>query len=227
MEERDRGTIHWDAKEGSISFTCISSQLSDAFWSMAASHAAYLLNRSPSTALKGCSPYEALHGDKPLMVQLRVFGEPVLVNVQGSTAARQGMWVGFDDRTNSHKVYMHDTCRLLVSAEATFLSNRWGSGVQLQWDDADASVNGSLVPLPPLVSASEANLLRKATGSLTPLSVSGLGFQEVMGDVKIFSVSASEPAPIELKNHLPIVNAKTLASDEFDGRRTLTYQDYR
>ena len=152
----------------------------------------------------------------------------MLVNVQGSTAARQGMWVGFDDRTNSHKVYMHDTCRLLVSAEATFLSNRWGSGVQLQWDDADASVNGSPVPLPPLVSASEAKLLKEATGSLTPLvSASGTELsaalpdvEEVMGDVKIVPTSGSEPAPVDLKNYPPIVNAKMPARNDFDGRPT-------
>ena len=96
---------------------------------MAANHAAYLLNRSPSTALKDCSPYEALHGDKRLMIQLRVFGEPVLVNVQGSTAARQGRWVGFDDRTNSHKVYMHDTRRLLVSAETIFNVSKKQMGI--------------------------------------------------------------------------------------------------
>ena len=38
-----------------VSALLASAQLSDAFWSMAASHAAYLLNRSLSTALKGCS----------------------------------------------------------------------------------------------------------------------------------------------------------------------------
>ena len=74
--------------------------------------------------------------------------------------------------------------------------------------------------------------MRKATGSLTPL-VSALGtelsaamfdVQEVMGDVKIVTTSGSEPAPVELKNHPTTVNVKTLASEEFDGRPTLTYQ---
>ena len=41
-----------------------------------------------------------------------------------------------------------------------------------------------------------------------------------MGDVKNVITSAS----VELKNHPPIANAKTPASDEFDGRPTLTYQ---
>ena len=86
--------------------------------------------------------------------------------------------------------------------------------------------------MPPLASASEAKLLRKATGSLTPL-VSALGtelsaamfdVQEVIGDVKIVTTSGSEPAPVELKNHPTTVNVKTLASEEFDGRPTLTYQ---
>ena len=82
--------------------------------------------------------------------------------------------------------------------------------------------------MPPLASASEAKLLRKATGSLTPLvSASGTGLsaalpdvEEVIGDVKIVTTSGSEPAPVQLKNHPPIVNAQTPASDEFDGRPT-------
>ena len=70
------------------------------------------------------------------------------------------------------------------------------------------------------------------TGSLTPLvPASGTGLsaalpdvEEVIGDVKNVTTSGSEPAPVQLKNHPPIVNAKTPASDEFDGRPTLTYQ---
>jgi len=194
-----------------VSALLTSAQLSNVFWSMAASHAAYLLNRSPSTALEGTTPYEKLFGGKPVLAQMRVFGEPVLVNMQKTTAAKQGMWVGFDDRTNSHKVYMHDTRRLVVSAEATFLTNRWGSGVQLNWEDSDTAVANELPLLPPLISASEAEL--KAASSAVEEVEAGEGHD---------ATPDSEPVPVVLEEHPPVVDAKLSTSEDLDGRPQLT-----
>ena len=137
-------------------------------------------------------------------------GELVLVNVQRSTAAKQGMWVGFGDRTNSHKVYMHDSRRLLVSAEATFLSNRWGSGVQLQWEDSDTVPDDGLPSLPPLISASAAR--------------SSPDVEEVMGGEKDVTTPDSEPVPIKLKDHPPVLKSNVSVDDAYDGRPELTYQ---
>ena len=44
------------------------------FWAEAASTAAYLRNRSPTTAVNGMTPYECWFGQKPNVSNLRVFG---------------------------------------------------------------------------------------------------------------------------------------------------------
>jgi transposase InsO family protein len=44
------------------------------FWGEAVVTAVYILNRSPTKALNGRTPYEAWHGRKPAVSHLRVFG---------------------------------------------------------------------------------------------------------------------------------------------------------
>ena len=51
------------------------------FWAEAVSMAVYLRNRSPTTAVNGMTPFEALTGDKPCVDILRVFGCLAYVHV--------------------------------------------------------------------------------------------------------------------------------------------------
>jgi hypothetical protein len=44
------------------------------FWADAVVMTVYILNRSPTKALNGRTPYEAWHGCKPTVSHLRVFG---------------------------------------------------------------------------------------------------------------------------------------------------------
>jgi hypothetical protein len=44
------------------------------FWGDAVVTTVYILNRSPTKALNGRTPYEAWHGCKPAVSHLRVFG---------------------------------------------------------------------------------------------------------------------------------------------------------
>ena len=44
------------------------------FWAETLSTAAYLRNRSPTKAVKGMTPFEAFHGKKPNVKNLRAFG---------------------------------------------------------------------------------------------------------------------------------------------------------
>jgi hypothetical protein len=48
--------------------------MSAIFWGEAVVTAVYILNRSPTKALNGRTPYEAWHGRKPVVSHLRVFG---------------------------------------------------------------------------------------------------------------------------------------------------------
>ena len=50
----------------------LDSKLDPELWAEAINTATYLHARSPSRVLGNKSPYEALHGDKPSLVHLRV-----------------------------------------------------------------------------------------------------------------------------------------------------------
>ena len=50
------------------------SQLPKLFWAEALATATYLRNRSPTKAVEGKTPYEAICGEKPKVGHLRVFG---------------------------------------------------------------------------------------------------------------------------------------------------------
>ena len=52
----------------------VESKLSQQFWGEAVSTAVYLKNRSPTIAVKGMTPFEALYGKKPNVKHLRAFG---------------------------------------------------------------------------------------------------------------------------------------------------------
>ncbi len=49
-------------------------------WGEAFRHAVWLRNRSPTKAVAGKTPYEALYGKKPDLADLRAFGERVWVH---------------------------------------------------------------------------------------------------------------------------------------------------
>ena len=52
----------------------IESNLNQKFWGKALSTAVYLRKRSPTKAVEGKTPFEALYGEKPNVKHLRAFG---------------------------------------------------------------------------------------------------------------------------------------------------------
>ena len=51
-----------------------SKNMSGSFWGEAVTTAVYLLNRAPTKAVIGKTPYEAIYGRKPNVSHLRTFG---------------------------------------------------------------------------------------------------------------------------------------------------------
>jgi hypothetical protein len=66
------------------------------FWGEAARHANYLKNRLPTTALDGMTPFEAWHGHRPDVRDLRRFGSIVYVH-QANIGFKKGIYVGFSN----------------------------------------------------------------------------------------------------------------------------------
>ncbi len=76
----------------------LDADLPQQYWAEAVNTATYLRNRSPTTAVKGMTPYQAWHGRKPGVKHLRVFGCEAYAHVpknrRGKLASKtnDGVW---------------------------------------------------------------------------------------------------------------------------------------
>jgi transposase InsO family protein len=107
----------------------IGSHLPEYLWEHAVSHAAYIRNRSYTTAVSDQTPYEGWHGMKPNVTHLREFGAPVWVLLQGQNIARKIMpkskrraYIGYNDMSKSVLYYNAETRKVLASRNYVFLS---------------------------------------------------------------------------------------------------------
>jgi hypothetical protein len=103
--------------------------LPEYLWEEATAHAAYLRNRSYTSAVKGATPYQKWHGKRPNVAHLREFGAPVWVLLQGQKVPRKMLpksqrrsLVGFDDGSKSVLYYNPETRKVLTSRNYRFLN---------------------------------------------------------------------------------------------------------
>jgi len=87
-------------------------------------HAVYVKNRTATHALDGKTPYEMLHGEKPNLADLPVWGTRVWVHDDTRTKldmrAREGRWVGFDAETGAHRIYFEDRRTIAIERNVSF-----------------------------------------------------------------------------------------------------------
>nr|AAD19784.1 putative retroelement pol polyprotein [Arabidopsis thaliana] len=96
------------------------------FWGESILTAAYLINRTPSSILSGRTPYEVLHGSKPVYSQLRVFGSACYVHRvtrdkdKFGQRSRSCIFVGYPFGKKGWKVYDIERNEFLVSRDVIF-----------------------------------------------------------------------------------------------------------
>ena len=102
------------------------------FWGEAVSTAVLILNRSPTRALDGVTPFEAWHGRKPSVSFLRTFG--CVVHVRDTRPglkklddrSRPMIFVGYPTGTKGYRAYDPTTGRVVITRDAIFdESARW------------------------------------------------------------------------------------------------------
>ena len=84
------------------------SNLSKHFWAEAAVTAAYLINRSPSSALEFKTPQEVWSGKPPDLSNLKVFGCPAYAHIrQGKLELRavKGYFMGYPEGSKGYKIW--------------------------------------------------------------------------------------------------------------------------
>ncbi|KAJ8594482.1 hypothetical protein M405DRAFT_703634, partial [Rhizopogon salebrosus TDB-379] len=87
-------------------------------------HAVYMKNRTATCALDGKTPYEMLHGKKPNLMDLPIWGSRVWVHDPSGTKldphAQEGRWVGFDAETGAYRIYFETRCTIAVKQNVSF-----------------------------------------------------------------------------------------------------------
>ncbi|KAH9764272.1 hypothetical protein KPL70_001465 [Citrus sinensis] len=103
----------------------LNANLSKGFWAEAVTTAAYLINRSPSSALGFKTPQELWSGKPPDLSNLRIFGCPAYAHLkQGKLEPRvvKGYFLGYPEGIKGYKIWTLNgkPSRILISRDVTF-----------------------------------------------------------------------------------------------------------
>jgi transposase InsO family protein len=106
------------------------------FWGEAVVTAVYILNRSPTKALNGRTPYEAWHGRKPAVSHLRVFGCLAFAKELGHIGklddrSTPGVFIGYAEGSKAYRILDPETHHVRTVRDVVFDEGRgWA------WDKA-------------------------------------------------------------------------------------------
>jgi transposase InsO family protein len=112
------------------------------FWGEAIHTAVFLLNRAPTSALNGMTPYQALYGKTPSVHFLKVFRciayvkrlRPHLSKLDDH--GQKVIFLGYEDGSKVYRFYDPTTKRVHVSRDVVF-----DEGTQWDWGDDAPAVN--------------------------------------------------------------------------------------
>jgi len=96
------------------------------FWGEAVSTAVFILNRSPTKALKGQTPYEAWHGRKPSVAFMRTFG--CVAHAKNTKSgldkledrSTKMVFLGYEEGSKAYRLYDPASGKVVVSRDVVF-----------------------------------------------------------------------------------------------------------
>jgi hypothetical protein len=99
------------------------------FWGEAVVPAVYILNRSPTKALDGRTPYEAWHGCKPAVSHLRVFGCLTFAKELGHIGklddrSTPGVFIGYAEGSKAYHILDPETQHVRTARDVLFNEGR-------------------------------------------------------------------------------------------------------
>ena len=105
------------------------------FWPEAVNWTMYVLNRSPTVAVKNVTPEEAWSGAKPTVEHFKVFGCVAHVHVPDARRTKLDykshvcVLLGFSEESKGYRLYDSVTKRVVTSRDVVFEEDR-----QWEWD---------------------------------------------------------------------------------------------
>ena len=108
------------------------------YWAEAANTAIFLLNRLPTKAINGKTPFETWYGYKPSLKNFKVFGclcftyVPQIKRDKLDKKAEPGIFVGYSSVSKAYRVFQPHTRKILISRDVYFMENeKWS------WNDTE------------------------------------------------------------------------------------------
>lgn len=108
------------------------------YWAEAANTAVFLLNRLPTKAVDGKTPFEAWYGYKPLLKNIKIFGclcftyVPQIKRDKLDKKAEPGIFVGYSSTSKAYRVFQPHTRKILISRDVHFMEDE-----QWSWNSAE------------------------------------------------------------------------------------------
>ena len=135
----------------------VRSMISDAnvgkdLWGEAVTTANYIINRCYTRSLPNMTPYEALHGKKPSIGHLRVFGSRVHAHIPKDERtkldfkSRNAILVGYGDNVKGYRLYDPSTKKIFYSRDVIFDESRQG-GFEKESSSHDAAKQEVTTPV--------------------------------------------------------------------------------
>lgn len=120
------------------------------FWAEASNTAVFLLNRLPTKAVQKKTPFEAWHGYKPKLINLKTFGclcfsyIPQVKRDKLDKKAEPGIFVGYSSTSKAYIIYLPQGNKLIVSRDVKFLeldSWNWEDDKKLEFQEENEDVD--------------------------------------------------------------------------------------
>lgn len=96
------------------------------FWAEAVATAVYVMNRSPTRAIEGKTPYEAWFGRRPNVSHLRIFGSIAFAHVPSELRRKlddksfKCIFIGYSEVTKGYRLLNPITNKMVVSRDVIF-----------------------------------------------------------------------------------------------------------
>lgn len=192
------------------------------FWGEAIRHAIYLLNRLPTRAVEGVTPYEAWSSTKPIIDHLRVFGCLAHMRVPNAglkkldNRSKKVIYLGKEPGSKAHRVFDPKTKSVCVTRDLVFEEEKswdWSQEAVTQARDSNNflvlttdlfSENGATDGTAESASTGDQNTLENnsissgSSNSLSELSASSAETESHPRQVGLLSDVYNDTEPIEL-----------------------------
>lgn len=137
-------------------------------WGEAVRHSIYVLNRLPTSALKGKTPHEAWYGEKPDLSFIRIFGCTAIMKVPAVKTKKLDdrgkivVYLGKEPGTKGSRLYDPTTGKVHVSRDIAFQEEKFWS-----WEQSD-EVKFPSQYIEMFSSGNEGNVVEQESDFMTP-----------------------------------------------------------